>query len=145
MRPTDAQDLYHRLGVNRDVTPDQVRKAYKAMALRWHPDRNPENARAHLEFIAVSEAYEVLSDSQKRTAYDRTSVVHSHRRQQTAARQTTAEAEARSYRFYEDIFINDFKDLKYNVQENIIKKIINNEIKPSLEKEIINILDIKKL
>ncbi len=64
------KDYYEVLGVNRDASEEDVKKAYRKLAMKWHPDRNPDNPRAEEHFKEAKEAYEVLSDSQKRTAYD---------------------------------------------------------------------------
>ncbi len=61
--PSEISDFYLRLGVRREATYDEIKKAYRKAALYWHPDKNPSRKeRAHIEFIAVSEAFEVLSD-----------------------------------------------------------------------------------
>ncbi|HVS17253.1 MAG TPA: DnaJ domain-containing protein, partial [Planctomycetota bacterium] len=67
------QDYYEVLGVPRDADADAIKKAYRALALRWHPDRHQGDAKADAErrFKAASEAYEVLSDPAKRAKYDR--------------------------------------------------------------------------
>lgn len=67
------QDYYERLGIPRDADEDAVKKAYRKLALKWHPDRHKEadRARAEAEFKQISEAYEVLSDAEKRLEYDR--------------------------------------------------------------------------
>jgi molecular chaperone DnaJ len=62
---------YEVLGVARDAAGDEVRKAYKREALKHHPDRNPGDATAEAKFKEVNEAYQVLSDEQKREIYDR--------------------------------------------------------------------------
>lgn len=64
-------EYYDTLGVARDATPEQIKKAYRKKALQYHPDRNAGDAEAEKKFKEVSEAYEVLSDEQKRQMYDR--------------------------------------------------------------------------
>ncbi len=71
MKPSETKDLYARLGINSSASEEEIKNAYKQMALRYHPDRNPNNRKeATREFIAVSEAFEVLSDPVKRARYD---------------------------------------------------------------------------
>ena len=65
------QDYYATLGVARDAGADDLKKAYRKLAMQFHPDRNPGNKQAEAQFKDVSEAYEVLKDDQKRAAYDR--------------------------------------------------------------------------
>ena len=64
------EDYYSLLNVGRDAGADEIRKAYKRMAMRYHPDRNKGDAKAEEKFKKVSEAYEVLSDDNKRRVYD---------------------------------------------------------------------------
>jgi molecular chaperone DnaJ len=63
------RDYYEVLGVKRAATPDQIKQAYRQLALQWHPDRNP-SAEATDKFREIAEAYAVLSDDAKRNAYD---------------------------------------------------------------------------
>jgi len=65
-----AQSLYETLGVARDVDADALRKAYRALAKKFHPDANPDNKAAEERFKQISRAYDVLSDAEKRAAYD---------------------------------------------------------------------------
>ena len=65
-----AEDYYKILGVNKDALPDEIKKAYRKLALKYHPDKNPGNKEAEEKFKKMSEAYAVLSDDQKRKNYD---------------------------------------------------------------------------
>jgi curved DNA-binding protein CbpA len=64
------RDFYDILGVNRDASDEEIKKAYRKLAMKHHPDRNPDNPKAEEHFKEAKEAYEILSDSQKRAAYD---------------------------------------------------------------------------
>ncbi len=64
------RDYYEILGVNRDASDDEIKKAYRKLAMKFHPDRNPDNPKAEESFKEAKEAYEILSDDQKRGAYD---------------------------------------------------------------------------
>lgn len=62
---------YEVLGVPRESSPDDIRRAYKREALKHHPDRNQGNCESEATFKTVNEAYQVLSDEEKRSVYDR--------------------------------------------------------------------------
>ncbi len=64
------KDYYEVLGVNRDASDEDIKKAYRKLAMKYHPDRNPDNPKAEEHFKEAKEAYETLSDGQKRAAYD---------------------------------------------------------------------------
>ncbi|WP_035059722.1 molecular chaperone DnaJ [Andreprevotia chitinilytica] len=64
------KDYYDVLGVNRDASDDDIKKAYRKLAMKYHPDRNPDSKDAEEHFKEVKAAYEILSEPQKRAAYD---------------------------------------------------------------------------
>jgi molecular chaperone DnaJ len=66
----NKQDYYDALGVSRNVDESELKKAYRRHAMKYHPDRNQGNTEAEEKFKEIKEAYDVLSDSQKRAAYD---------------------------------------------------------------------------
>ena len=67
----DYQDYYKVLGVSRDASAEEIRKAYRKLAMKYHPDRNPDDKQAEERFKEINEAYQVLNDPQKRAHYDR--------------------------------------------------------------------------
>ena len=64
------RDYYEVLGVNKDASDDEIKKAYKKMAIKYHPDRNPGDKKAEEMFKEAAEAYDVLRDANKRRQYD---------------------------------------------------------------------------
>lgn len=64
------KDYYEVLGVNKDASSEEIKKSYRKLAMKHHPDRNPDNPKAEEHFKEAKEAYEMLSDDQKRAAYD---------------------------------------------------------------------------
>jgi len=63
-------DLYEVLGVPKDASPEQIKKAYRELAFKYHPDRNPDSTAAEEKFKLVNEAYSTLSDPDKKSRYD---------------------------------------------------------------------------
>ena len=69
------RDYYDILGVGREADDKAIKSAYRKLAMKFHPDRNPDNAEAEDKFREATEAYDVLKDDQKRAAYD-LSLIH---------------------------------------------------------------------
>ena len=67
----EKRDYYEVLGVSKDATPEEIKKAYRKMAVKYHPDRNPGDKAAEEKFKEAAEAYDVLSDTEKRAKYDK--------------------------------------------------------------------------
>ena len=65
------RDYYEILGVGKDASADEIKKSYRRLAMKYHPDRNKDDADAESKFKEAKEAYEVLKDNDKRAAYDR--------------------------------------------------------------------------
>lgn len=70
MPSTNFKDYYNILGVSRSSSADDIKKKFRKLALKYHPDRNPGDKKAEAKFKEITEAYEVLSDPEKRTKYD---------------------------------------------------------------------------
>jgi molecular chaperone DnaJ len=68
---SSSEDYYNLLGVSKNATDEELKKAYRKMAVKYHPDKNPGDKSAEEKFKKISEAYEILHDGQKRAAYDR--------------------------------------------------------------------------
>ncbi|MBP7253009.1 MAG: molecular chaperone DnaJ [Alphaproteobacteria bacterium] len=68
---TQKADYYEQLGIAKDADADTLKKAYRKLAMQYHPDKNPGDHKAEAKFKEINEAYAVLSDEQKRAAYDR--------------------------------------------------------------------------
>src|SRR5213083_1933953 len=65
------QDFYETLGVTKTADAEELKRAYRKLAMQFHPDRNPGDQSAEQKFKNISEAYDVLKDDQKRAVYDR--------------------------------------------------------------------------
>jgi len=69
--PTTKRDYYEVLSVSREATEDEIKRSYRKLAVKYHPDKNPDDASAEERFKELGEAYDVLMDAEKRAAYDR--------------------------------------------------------------------------
>jgi molecular chaperone DnaJ len=66
-----TRDYYEVLGVSKDAGAGEIKKSYRKLAMKFHPDQNPDDPEAEDRFKELGEAYEVLSDDDKKAAYDR--------------------------------------------------------------------------
>lgn len=131
---SEKEDYYSVLQVDRKASDDDIKKAYRKLAMKYHPDRNKGDKDAETKFKTVNEAYEILSDKQKRAAYD----MHGHAGvDPSAAAQARAHAEANFSDIFGDIFGDMFggggggmgggrrsrvphgADLRYNIELNL--------------------------
>ena len=93
-------DLYEVLGVQKDASPEQIKKAYRELALKYHPDRNPDNTAAEEKFKLVNEAYSTLSDPDKKSRYDLGGYADDQPFRQNAANQENPYGQQYSWTFY---------------------------------------------
>jgi molecular chaperone DnaJ len=94
-----SDDYYELLEVERSANDGVIKSSYRKLAMRWHPDKNPGDAKAEAKFKAISEAYDILKDPQKRAAYDRYG---------KAAFQNSGGGGAQDFGGFSDIFENIF-------------------------------------
>lgn len=113
-----AKDYYAILGVAKTATEQEIKKAYRTLARKYHPDVNPDNKDAEAKFKDIAEAYEVLGDSDKRKSYDGTS--HQNEQKQS---ESTSKTRPAAGPITEEDFINmhagfdDFFDVKKRAEQ----------------------------
>src|ERR1051326_7106108 len=83
-------DYYHTLGIDKNATPEEIKKAYRKLARKYHPDLNPNDKEANKKFQQINEANEVLSDPEKRKKYDQYGKDWKHAEEFERARQSQA-------------------------------------------------------
>ncbi len=101
------RDYYEILGVNKDASEEDLKKAYRKLAMKYHPDRNPDNPNAEEHFKEAKEAYEILSDAQKRAAYDQ----YGHAGVDPSARGFGGAAGGKGFEGFADAFGDIFGDI----------------------------------
>src|SRR5947207_7614689 len=106
-------DYYKVLGVDNNATQEDIKKAYRKLARKLHPDLNPNDKEAHKKFQQINEANEVLSDPEKRKKYDQYGENWQHAEEFERERQSGAGAGRRQRRPHEDAF-SDFGDGQYS-------------------------------
>jgi curved DNA-binding protein len=106
-------DYYKILGVSKTASEEDIRKAYRKLARKLHPDLNPNDKEAHKKFQQINEANEVLSDPEKRKKYDQYGENWQHAEEFEKARQSGSGAAGRQRRQTEDAF-SDFGDGQYS-------------------------------
>src|SRR3974377_74264 len=104
-------DYYKVLGVDKSATQDDIKKAYRKLARKLHPDLNPNDKDAHKKFQQLNEANEVLSDPEKRQKYNQYGKDWKHAEQFDQAQQSHADAQSfRGQSFHGDFEQGDFSD-----------------------------------
>ncbi len=103
-------DYYKVLGLDKNATPEDIKKAYRKLARKLHPDLNPNDKEAHKKFQQVNEANEVLSDPEKRKKYDQYGKDWQHAEQFEQARQS----QQRAHGFGKETFSGDFQESDFS-------------------------------
>jgi molecular chaperone DnaJ len=102
-------DLYTTLGVSRTASDDEIKKAYKKLARKHHPDANPDDPQAEERFKEVSHAYDVLSDADKRREYDAMAAFGGRRPPNGGAGGAWTGAEGGGFGDFADLFSSIFR------------------------------------
>lgn len=132
----EKKDYYKILGVNKNATDKEIKQAYRKLAIKWHPDRNPGNKEAEEKFKEIVEAYDVLSDRQKRQQYDMFGTADSSF--STSNGKGPDISEFMKHFMHQggfgSFFDDDFNDFKYSNENKVVKGTnIRVKVKLSLE------------
>src|ERR1700759_4405689 len=103
-------DYYTTLGVNKNASKDEIKKAYRKLARKLHPDVNPNDKEAHKKFQQINEANEVLSDPEKRKKYDQYGKDWQHAEAYEQARQSQSRSGSSGYQNFSEGNEGDFSD-----------------------------------
>src|SRR4030095_14929608 len=103
-------DYYKVLGVDKNATQDDIKKAYRKLARKLHPDLNPNDKEAHKKFQQINEANEVLSDPEKRKKYDNYGKNWQHGGQFEEARRQRQQYSSQADQSFSDDYGEDFSD-----------------------------------
>jgi len=106
----EQRDYYQILGLHRDATEDEIKKAYRRLALQYHPDHHPDDSKSEEKFKEIGEAYAVLSDVEKKRVYDR----FGHRE---FTRRVTREDVFKDFNFEEC-----FREFGFDVEKFVLRK-----------------------
>src|ERR1700692_3510331 len=101
-------DYYKILGLDKNASEEDIRKAYRKLARKYHPDLNPNDKEANKKFQEINEANEVLSDSEKRKKYDQYG--HDWKNAEAFEKARSSKAQSGGYSFSGEEFGNDFSD-----------------------------------
>lgn len=116
----DLKDYYHILGVEKSASPETIKKAYRKLAVQYHPDHNPGNTAAEERFKEISEAYAVLSDQTKRNQYDHAQTANTGQGPRQRSDFTFTEEEFREI-FRRAFARQEFQDLVNDLNRSGIK------------------------
>ena len=97
------RDYYEVLGVEKSASKDDIKKAYRKLAIQYHPDKNPGNKQAEDKFKEATEAYEILGDDQKKSAYDQFGFA--------GVEGMSGQHDPSNFHGFEDIFGGDFSSI----------------------------------
>ena len=148
LRPSQIQDFYQRMGVGMDTTLQQIKSAYRKLARQYHPDKNKGSLEASLDFVAVNEAYGILSDSEKRQRYDASAKAHIEISKKPKSKKESAVETLANLCIYIDrqIPLSEFIPIyeSFNRINMAVKRIKEQDINSKLAERLIHDIDYLK-